>query len=74
MECFKCSSTMLEGYIQVPAVALAWSPKSKKKSMFARIRWQVDKDEYKLAEYSYFSGSKVECYRCPECGVMVISE
>ena len=64
MKCMSCNKEMDVGYIQVPTVRLAWSPEKKKKSMFARVNWQVDSDEIPLGKYNYFTGSKVTAYRC----------
>lgn len=72
MNCLNCNEQMYEGYIQVPMIRLAWSPKEKKKSMFARVNWQVDSDEITLGSYNYFQGSKVNAHRCRNCGVVVI--
>jgi hypothetical protein len=65
---------MDEGYIQVPQVRLAWSPKKKIKSMFARIAWQLDSDEIPLGTYSWFKGSKVIAHRCSTCKTVIINE
>ena len=73
MKCLSCQKEMDEGYIQVPMVRLAWSPKTKHKSMFARINWQVDSDEVALGKYNYFLGSRVVAYRCSACGLIIIS-
>lgn len=71
MKCVNCHEQMEEGYIQVPSVRLAWSPKTKKKGMFARINWKVDADEIPLGSYNYFQGSKVISYHCRNCGLIV---
>lgn len=72
MKCQICNKQMEEGYIQVPTVRLAWSPKEKKKNMFARVAWQADSDEITLGSYGYFKGSKVLAYNCRNCEVVVI--
>lgn len=74
MKCMKCNNEMEVGYIQVPKVRLAWSPEKKKKSMFARINWQVDSDEVSLGSYNYFTGSKVSAFRCPKCKIVIIED
>lgn len=72
IECPICGGKLLEGYIQVPSVSLAWSHASKKKSMITRLYYRVDEDEIRLSKWSWLFGSKVLANNCSNCRTIFI--
>lgn len=65
-KCPVCSNPLVQGYIKTNGEVIAWSPESKRKSIFTSC-WRVYENEIKLGEYSFFKGGKVKAYRCDIC-------